>query len=167
MRIETPFLFKPLFRRMLSSERSCNVARSGSTTRAGFTLFEALVALTIVLAFAAVLGPMLFHARRIMVSADGRIAAQILLRSLLEGPLDRANLANFAREGEGGGLRWRLTAEPTFISTTLQPNRRRPADTRASDRHQRKTTAYRIVASVSWAPGEVVTAETVWLAQSE
>jgi hypothetical protein len=133
---------------------------------AGFTLFEALVALTIILAFAAVLAPMLFHARRIMVAADGRIAAQILLRSLLDGPPDRANLASFAREGEGAGLRWRVTAEPTSIATTLPPGRWRGGDVRPRESRPRNA-AYRIIATVSWAPGEAVSAETVRLAQSE
>ena len=40
-------------------------------------MLEALVALTLVLAFAAALGPYLFHARRIMVDAEGRVAAQV------------------------------------------------------------------------------------------
>jgi hypothetical protein len=128
---------------------------------AGFTLFEALVALTIILAFAAVLVPMLFHARRIMAGADGRIAAQILLRSLLDGPLDRTSLAGFAREGEGAGLRWRVTAQPASIATTIRPGRRRDGDPRP------RNPAYRIVAIVSWAPGESISAETVRLAQSE
>jgi Tfp pilus assembly protein PilV len=133
---------------------------------AGFTLFEALVALTIILAFAAVLAPMLFHARRIMAGADGRIAAQILLRSLLDGPLDRASLnrgslASYAREGEGAGLRWRVTAQPASIATTIRPGRRRDGDARP------RNPAYRIVAIVSWAPGESISAETVRLAQSE
>jgi len=122
--------------------------------------------LTIILAFAGVLGPMLFHARRITIAADGRIAAQVLLRSLLDGPLDRANLASFAREGEGAGLRWRITAEPTAIAATFPPGRRRSGDVRPREPRQRNV-AYRIVASVSWAPGETVSAETVRLTQSE
>src|SRR5262249_27641797 len=82
---------------------------------AGFTLLEALVALALVLAFAATLGPYIFHARRIMAGVDGRIAAQVLLRSLLEAPFDRSKLVDASREGETAGLRWRITAEPILI----------------------------------------------------
>jgi len=67
-------------------------ARRRDRRRSGFTLLEALVALTLVLAFAAVLGPFLFHARRITANADGRVAAQILLRALLEDPSIRLAL---------------------------------------------------------------------------
>src|SRR5579884_2296176 len=67
---------------------------------AGFTLFEALVALALVLAFVEVLSPHLFHARRIMLNAGGRVAAQVLLRSLLDAPFDRSQLANVSRGGQ-------------------------------------------------------------------
>src|SRR5262245_39563979 len=83
--------------------------------RAGFTLVEALVALALVLAFVAVLGPHLFQARRIMVGADDRVAAQVLLRTLLDAPFDRAGLANVSREGESGALRWRIATEPLVV----------------------------------------------------
>src|SRR5260370_23364325 len=79
---------------------------------AGFTLFEALVALALVLAFVEVLSPYLFHARRIMFNADGRVAAQVLLRSLLDAPFDRSQLANVTRSGETAGLRWRFLTQP-------------------------------------------------------
>src|SRR6266536_2901417 len=118
--------------------------------RAGFTLLEALVALALVLAFAAALGPYLFQARRIMVNAEGRVAAQILLRSLLAAPFDRRSLANAARDGETAGLRWRIVTQPMAIdgmSTAERPS----------------WLAYRVIASVSWGPGQVVSAETVRL----
>src|SRR5258707_4114951 len=73
-------------------------------TCAGFTLFEALVALALVLAFVEVLSPYLFHARRIMINAEGRVAAQVLLRSLLDAPFDRSQLANVSRGGETAGM---------------------------------------------------------------
>src|SRR5262249_59658328 len=79
---------------------------------AGFTLFEALVALALVLAFVEVLGPYLFHARRIMVNADGRVAAQVLLRSLLDAPFDRTQLANVSRAGEVAGPPLRPVSPP-------------------------------------------------------
>ena len=63
--------------------------RRSARNSAGFTLLEALVALALVLGFAATLVPYLYQARRIMAGIDGRIAAQVLLRSLLEAPFDR------------------------------------------------------------------------------
>jgi hypothetical protein len=122
-------------------------------TCAGFTLFEALVALALVLAFVEVLNPHLFHARQIMVNAEGRVAAQVLLRSLLDAPFDRAQLANVSRDGETTGLRWRIVTEP--LTTGVTPSRAAP------------WTAFRVKASVSTGGGQVVSAETVRLAKSE
>jgi hypothetical protein len=121
--------------------------------RAGFTLFEALVALALVLAFVEVLGPHLFHARKIMVNAEGRVAAQVLLRSLLDAPFDRSQLANASRGGETAGLRWRIVTQPMAMGAT--PSRGQP------------WTAFRVIASVSSGGGQVITAETVRLAKSE
>jgi hypothetical protein len=119
----------------------------------GFTLFEALVALALVLAFVEVLSPYLFHARRIMVNAEGRVAAQILLRSLIDAPFDRSQLANVSRDGETAGLRWRIVTEPLTLGAT--PSRGGP------------WTAFRVKASVSTGGGLVVAAETVRLAKSD
>jgi hypothetical protein len=121
--------------------------------RAGFTLFEALVALALVLAFVEVLTPYLFHARRIMVNAEGRVAAQVLLRSLIDAPFDRSQLANVSRDGETAGLRWRIVTVPLTLGDT--PSRAAP------------WTAFRVKASVSTGGGQVVVAETVRLAKSE
>ena len=120
---------------------------------AGFTLFEALVALALVLAFVEVLGPYLFHARRIMVNSEGSVAAQVLLRSLLDAPFDRSQLANVSRSGETAGLRWRIVTEP--MTTGAAPSRQQP------------WTAFRVIASVSSGGAQVITAETVRLAKSE
>jgi type II secretory pathway component PulJ len=122
--------------------------------RAGFTLLEALVALTLVLAFAAALGPYLFHARRIMVDAEPRVAAQVLLRTLLDAPFDRASLANVSREGETGGLRWRIVTEPLAVAAS-------------SPRVRPKWTAFRVVATVAWGPRQVVSAESLRLGKAE
>jgi Tfp pilus assembly protein PilV len=122
-------------------------------SRAGFTLFEALVALALILAFVEVLGPYLFHARKIMVNSEGRVAAQVLLRSLLEAPFDRSQLANVSRGGETAGLRWRIVTEPLAIDAT-------------PSRGQQPWTAFRVIASVS-SGGQVITAETVRLAKLE
>jgi Tfp pilus assembly protein PilV len=66
--------------------------------QAGFSLLEALVSLAVILAFAGVLGPHLSQARRIMADADGRVAAQVLLRSLLDAPFDRSGLASVSAD---------------------------------------------------------------------
>jgi Tfp pilus assembly protein PilV len=120
---------------------------------AGFTLFEALVALALVLAFVEVLGPYLFHARRIMVNSQGRVAAQVLLRSLLDAPYDRSQLANVSRSGETAGLRWRIVTEP--MTTDAKPSA------------GQQWTAFRVIASVSAGGRQIITAETVRLARSE
>lgn len=134
---------------------------------AGFTLLEALAALALVLAFAAVSGPLLFDARRIIAHADGRIAAQILLGALLQEPLDRAGLSDLVREGETEGLRWRIEAEPTSIAVTLPSLGSSPQQPSAQDKPAAHWTAYRVAVSVSWAPGQIVSAETVRLGKAE
>jgi prepilin-type N-terminal cleavage/methylation domain-containing protein len=121
--------------------------------RAGFTLIEALVAMALVLAFVAVLGPYLFHARRIMDNGERRMQAQILLRTLLNAPFDRSQLANAARSGEFNGLQWRIVTTPMAIEATRSGTR--------------PWTAYRVAASVSFGAGQIVTAETVELAKPQ
>jgi prepilin-type N-terminal cleavage/methylation domain-containing protein len=131
-------------------------SRSGrdyrSDRQAGFTLLEALVALALVLAFASAVGPHLSQARHIMANAEGRVAAQVLLRSLLDAPFDRSSLARAPREGETSGLRWRIDTEPA-------------AAVRARD--QPNWSAFRVVASVTWAPGQVIMAETIRLGKPQ
>jgi prepilin-type N-terminal cleavage/methylation domain-containing protein len=120
--------------------------------RAGFTLIEALVALALILAFAEVLGPYLYHSRRIAADADSRVAAQVLLRSLLDAPFDRSQLANASRSGQTAGLRWQIVTDP--VTTGALP----------PDGQWR---AFRVTARVSSGRGLVVTAETVRLAKPE
>src|SRR5271154_739185 len=103
------------------------VSRSGHNDRsdrqAGFTLLEALVALTLLVVFASAVGPHLSQARRIMANAEGRVAAQVLLRSLINAPFDRSSLASASREGETNGLRWRIVFEPAAaVRSRDQPN---------------------------------------------
>ena len=114
--------------------------------QAGFTLLEALVSLALILAFAGVLGPNLSQARRIMAHADGRVAAQVLLRSLLDAPFDRATLPNASREGETAGLRWRIVAAPV-----------------AARSDKANWSAFHLKASVAWADGQSISAETIRL----
>ena len=124
--------------------------------RAGFTLIEALVALSLLLAFAAAIGPLVFQARRIAGNAERRVAAHLLLRSLLEAPFDRSTLTQ-ARDGESFGLHWRLTAEPVLIQVL---SRKEDAKNAAP------WTPVRVNASVAWGPGQVLTGETVRLARA-
>src|SRR5262249_62150537 len=86
--------------------------------RAGFTLLEALVALAVVVTVVGTLGPHLFHARRIMDNAEHRVAAQILLRTLVDAPFGRSQLAGAARSGELNGLRWRVASEPMALEAS-------------------------------------------------
>src|SRR5258707_3459432 len=125
----------------------------GGNGRAGFTLLEALVALALVLAFASVLGPHLSQARRIMAQADGRVAAQVLLRSLLDAPFDRSGLVKASRDGETGGLRWRIVAEPVVAAAPGAPDRP-------------NWLAFRVMASVAWGSGQAITAETIRLGRA-
>ncbi|MBR0871358.1 hypothetical protein JQ633_13400 [Bradyrhizobium tropiciagri] len=130
-------------------------------------MIEALVALALLLAFVSVLGPHLFYARRIADKIDGRIAAQTLLRTILDAPLDRSVLANGTRDGETAGLRWSVTAEPMFIDAMV-PRREASAPATADKKppagdQPANWIAYHLVASVSWGPGQVVRADTLRL----
>ncbi len=120
----------------------------------GFTLLEALVALALVLAFAGALGPHLSQARRIMAHAEGRVAAQVLLRTLLDAPFDRSSLASASRQGETNGLQWRVVAEPVVAVTAGAPG-------------QPTWSAFRVITSVAWAPDQVIKAETIRLGKPE
>jgi hypothetical protein len=146
------------------------LTRSSARCSAGFTLLEALVALALVLAFAATLVPYLYQARRIMVGVDGRIAAQVLLRSLLDAPFDRSMLVDTSREGETAGLRWRITAEPLLISlASIAPRPKIPPEPGQKEAAPERPnwTTFRVIASVSWGPGMSVSAETVRLGRAK
>jgi prepilin-type N-terminal cleavage/methylation domain-containing protein len=121
----------------------------------GFTLLEALVALALILAFAEVLGPYLYQARQIMVNAEGRVAAQALLRSILDAPFDRTQLAEVSRDGETeDGLHWNITTQPVAIAT-------------GGSHDQESWKAVRVIVSVSSGGGQVVTGETIRLAKAK
>jgi prepilin-type N-terminal cleavage/methylation domain-containing protein len=128
--------------------------RNDGKGQAGFTLLEALVALALVLAFAGALGPHLSQARRIMDHAEGRVAAQVLLRSLLDAPFDRTGLAKASRGGETGGLRWHIAAEPVLTSAPGTPDRL-------------NWLPFRITAKVTWGSDQAITAETIRLGRPE
>ena len=153
--IGTRVVFRSLHRRQIRA-------------RGGFTLLETLVALAVVLAFAAAIGPFLLYARRIMVSADDRVAAQALLRALLDDPVDAATLAHLSRDGESAGLRWHLGAEPSGIGTTFR--RAAAANSVAAagkSAPQPNWLAYRVIATVTFGGGRTVSAETVRLGKPE
>jgi prepilin-type N-terminal cleavage/methylation domain-containing protein len=134
----------------LSQSNSADARR-----KRGFTLLEALVALALILAFAEVLAPYLYQARQIMVNAEGRVAAQVLLRTILEAPFDRTQLSEVSRDGEtDDGLHWHIATEPVAIDTGG-----------ARDRESWK--AVRVVASVWSGGGQVITAETIRLAKAK
>jgi prepilin-type N-terminal cleavage/methylation domain-containing protein len=121
----------------------------------GFTLLEALVALALILAFAEVLGPYLYQARQIMLNAEGRVAAQALLRTILDAPFDRTQLAEISRDGEtDDGLHWNITTEPVKIDT-------------GGSRDQESWKAVRVIVSVSSGGGQVITGETIRLAKAK
>jgi prepilin-type N-terminal cleavage/methylation domain-containing protein len=127
-----------------------SASKSSRARQGGFTLLEALVALGVILIFAAALGPFLFQARRIISNADERLAAQNLLRSLVANPMPRPSWENPLREGETDRLRWRIVAEPMIIGSPPQAD-------------PPKSTAFRVTMSVSWGLGQSVIAETVQL----
>jgi prepilin-type N-terminal cleavage/methylation domain-containing protein len=144
--------------------------RNCARKRAGFTLLEALVALALILAFAATLGPYLFHARQIMAGVDRRIAAQVLLRSLLDAPVNRSALAHASREGETAGLRWWITAAPILIGPVAPPPRQKMSlekGQKEATPERPNWTPFRVIASVSWGRGQSISAETVRLGKME
>ena len=147
--------------------------RKRGRRRAGFTLLEALVALALLVAFAATLGPYLFHARRIMAGVGDRIAAQVLLRSLMDTPFDRETPVRASRAGETDGMHWRILAEPIAIYPKPAARRRQISPEQQQQRQNELAaqpvnwTTFRVVASVSWAPGRSVSAETVRLGKSD
>jgi prepilin-type N-terminal cleavage/methylation domain-containing protein len=133
---------------------SSSISSNCGRRRGGFTLLEALVALALVSVFFATLAPFLFHARRIMDNAEKRVAAHILLRTLLNAPFDRDHLAGTARGGIFNGLRWRIVVSPFAVDAA-------PSDAAHS------WAEYRLVASVSAGPGQTITAETIRLGKPE
>jgi type II secretory pathway pseudopilin PulG len=153
----------------VASPSTCSDDRCG---RGGFTLIEALVAMTLLLAFVSVLGPSLFHARRVADGIDGRIAAQALLRTILDAPFDRATLAAGSRSGEVGGLNWTVTAEPMFVDAMVAKVSSAPVEAQTLVATNKPTKpapkpktwiAYHVSGTVSWGPGRMVVADTMRL----
>jgi len=131
--------------------------------KAGFTLIEALVSLSLVLAFAGGLGSLLFQSRQIFVGAHGQTRADILLRSLLQRPFDNAKPELGLREGESGGFHWQVEVEP-YVSDMgdLEPA---PRSSKASK--SPKWTLFHITANVRWGAGHEIAADTLRLGHVE
>jgi prepilin-type N-terminal cleavage/methylation domain-containing protein len=144
--------------------------RDGDGGQAGFTLIEALVAMALLLAFVSVLGPYLFHARRIADNIDGRVAAQVLLRAVLDAPIDRKVVAT-SRSGESDGLRWSVTSEPAYVDAMIPPDtalvRAPPANAKDADIKSPNWVPYRLTAKVEWGAGQMISAETLRLGVGE
>lgn len=118
--------------------------------RAGFTLIEALVALAIVLMFATTIVPFLFQSRRIVAGSDDRLAAHVMLRSLISAPIDRASPGNASRSGKFGNINWAIRAEPVLIDALPLPK-------------EPKWVPMRVLISVAWGPQNILNIETVRL----
>jgi general secretion pathway protein I len=132
----------------------------GRGSRAGFTLVEALVALSLLLTFAAAFGPVLFQARHILSRGNGQIRAQLLLRSLLERPL--ADAGTGVREGESGGFHWRIAVEPFVDAAAFEPSPEGLAKATSYN-----WALYKVSARVFWGGEQSVAAETLRLAKTD
>ena len=126
-----------------------------SRRKAGFTLIETLVALSLLLTFVAAFTPVMFQARHILTQSGDDIGAQVLLRSVLAEPFNGLNPQTGVHEGDSGALAWTVDVEPYGVphalpSTTLK--QRQPA-----------WALFKIVARVSLGNGRVISGETLRL----
>ena len=127
------------------------------------------MALALLLTFAATLNPLLYQARRIMENADRRVVANMVLRSVLAAPVDRASLANLSREGDTGGLHWQIAAQPMAapaLPVSLSKPKPKIPDQKAPQQ-QADWAPYLVTARVTWAPGRTLSAETVRLGKAD
>jgi prepilin-type N-terminal cleavage/methylation domain-containing protein len=129
--------------------------RRVSRRSAGFTLIEALVALALLAVFVGAFGPLMFQARRILARGDGEVRAQLLLRSVMNGP--ERPLEEGTREGEDGGFLWRVTVVPADAAAA-------PA---SRDAPAYGWSLYQVSARVSWGNGKFVTAQALRLGKAE
>lgn len=134
----------------------------GEGARAGFTLVEALVALALLLVFAAALGPILSHGRRILAAGDGQVRAQLLLRSLLESPFDPAQPEVGVHEGESAGFHWRVAVVPFADAGSFEGQPDSSPKTPPYD-----WTLYKVAARVVWGRDQSIAAETLRLGRVE
>ncbi len=140
---------------------SLSLPNDKRTSKAGFTLLETLVALTLLVSFAAALEPLLYHARRVFAGGgNGEMRAELQLRSLVQAPFDRANPEIGTREGEDNGMAWRVDVEPygpplpSSSGKTIAP------------RKEISWALYRAKVNVAWGDGRSITAETLQLGRA-
>jgi prepilin-type N-terminal cleavage/methylation domain-containing protein len=124
--------------------------------RNGFTLVEALVALSLLLVFALALSPILSHARRLLARGGGEIRAELLLRALLQAPLELADLQDSTREGDNAGFHWRTVVTPIDSAPLQQPSL-------DGGKPSKSPPLYKVSARVFWGAGSTVAAETLRL----
>jgi hypothetical protein len=128
--------------------------------RHGFTLFEALVALSLLLFFALAASSVWSHGRHLLARGEGEVRAELLLRSLLESPPGLKDQEDSERIGVNGIFRWRVVAHP-FDTTPLQQVKNEAL----GEAH--RLPVYRISARVSWGAGSTVAAETIVIGEED
>ena len=134
--------------------------RNNTTGQAGFTLIETLVALALVLAFVLASGPLYYHARQILLQGDGQVRAQLLLGDLLSEPFSRAHPQLGSRDGETGGMQWRVAVEPAYAE---DPDAPEPPSGSSGKEPRIKWSLLRVTAHVYWGTGKVASAQTLRL----
>ena len=119
--------------------------------------------MSLLLAFAAALGPLMFQARHIFMQGHRELSAQVLLRSLLATSFDRRNPVTGWRDGESAGLNWRVDVEPFVVDA----NSENAAAATSGNGPRSNWALFRIRANVSWGAGQAVAAETIRLGHVE
>jgi prepilin-type N-terminal cleavage/methylation domain-containing protein len=132
--------------------------------RGGFTLVEALVALSLLLVFAVAWSPVLSHARRLLARGDGEIRAELLLRSLLTADFDAADPQNSLREGERDRYHWRVAVEPFEASSLSESNN--DGSKPDGSAPAKGLSLYKVSARVSWGNGAAIAAESLRLGRT-
>lgn len=140
-----------------------NTARNQREAKSGFTLIEALVALTLLVAFAAALEPMMFQSRAILASGSGKIKAELFMRSLLQQPFNRLEPQLGVREGKESGLAWRVEVEP--VNNDMFASEGNAAAIRTND--ERNWILFHVTAEVFWDAGKMIRADTLRLGAAE
>lgn len=100
------------------AHQSCNKprqARRRSKSSAGFTLIEALVALTILALSLTVLFQSYSSGLTLVRTMDDHLNARTLARSLLSEGALLASTTNLNRQGREGALDWSLTVSPAPV----------------------------------------------------
>jgi len=126
----------------------------------GFTLIEALVALAVLVAFVGALTPLMFQGHRILSRGNGAVQAEIVLKALLDSPVERNNPVMGLQEGESNGLQWRMKVEP--YAGILPTETAKTADPQKPSHHW---SLLHIKAEVFWRGGKRMEGETLRLAE--